>query len=35
MRHISFEEIEDLQVCVRAHTPAVDAEFAWNEEDGE
>lgn len=35
MRHVSFEEIEDLQVCVRAHTPAVDAEFAWNEDDGE
>ncbi|MBB5138343.1 hypothetical protein HNP84_008097 [Thermocatellispora tengchongensis] len=33
MAHVSFEEIEDLTVCVRAHTPAVDTAFAWNEDD--
>ncbi|GIH22709.1 hypothetical protein Aph01nite_10190 [Acrocarpospora phusangensis] len=35
MAHPTFEQVEELEVCVRAHTPAVDAAFAWNEDESE
>ncbi len=35
MAHPTFEELAESSVCVRAHTPAVDEAFAWNEDDAE
>jgi len=35
MAHPGFAEPDDLQSCVKSHTPAVDAPFEWREDEDE